>query len=61
MSKLEAPTRASPYLFRVGRGDEAQFAVPAGYARRSRGYSQHSLVDRSMGSVHMGVGIRRMK
>jgi len=61
MGKPEEPTRVNPYQFCVGRVDDAKFAVPEGYARRSRGYSQHWLVDRSMGSVHMGVAVSRLE
>ena len=61
MGKPEMPARANAYLFSVGRVDDAKFSVPEGYARRSRGYTQQSLVDRSMGSVHMGVGVSSLE
>ena len=58
MGKVETPI--SPYLYRVGKMNESQFTVPEGYAEHSRGLFRYSLVDRSMGSVHMSAGICRM-
>jgi mannose-6-phosphate isomerase-like protein (cupin superfamily) len=58
---VETPTMSGPYLFRVGKVDESRFAVPPGYAERSRGFQRCPLVDRSVGSVHMGVGICRLE
>ena len=46
--------------FHVGKLDESKFAVPHGYAGHSRGYQRVSLIDRSIGSVHMGVGVCRL-
>lgn len=46
--------------FHVGKLDESAFAVPHGYAGRSRGYERASLIDRGIGSVHMGVGVCRL-
>jgi mannose-6-phosphate isomerase-like protein (cupin superfamily) len=46
--------------FLVGKLDESRFAVPHGYAGRSRGYERASLIDRGIGSVHMGVGVARL-
>ncbi len=46
--------------FHVGKLDESAFAVPHGYAARSRGYERVSLIDRGIGSVHMGVGVCRL-
>lgn len=46
--------------FHVGKLDESAFAVPHGYAERSRGYERVSLIDRGIGSVHMGVGVCRL-
>src|SRR6185436_19536017 len=57
MGKAEAP---NPYLFRVGTINDAQYAVPDGYGQHSGGYARYSLVDRTVGSVHMGVAIGRM-
>ena len=49
----------NPYLFHVGRVDEAKFSVPPGY-EHSRGYTRQSLVDRTVGSVHMGVSVGQL-
>ncbi len=46
--------------FHVGQLNESRFAVPHGYAQRSRGYERASLIDRGIGSVHMGVGVCRL-
>ena len=48
-------------MFHVGKFDESRFAVPRGYAQHSRGFERVSLMDRSIGSVHMGVGIGRLQ
>ena len=37
--------------------DKCIFAVPPGYQQHSQGYTRVSLVDRSVGSVHTGLGI----
>ena len=44
----------------MGRVEESKFAVPQPYARDSRGYTRYTLVDRSVGSVHMGAAIGRL-
>jgi len=44
-------------LFHVGKFDETAFAVPFGYTEHARGYERATLMDRSLGSVHMGAGI----
>ena len=49
----------NPYLFHVGRVDEAKFSVPSGY-EQCRGYTRQSLVDRTVGSVHMGVSVGQL-
>ncbi|MBI3919482.1 MAG: cupin domain-containing protein [Betaproteobacteria bacterium] len=54
---LDTPLAATPFLFHVGRVDESKFTVPHGYAEHSRGYARQSLIDRNVGSVHMGVGV----
>lgn len=59
--ETETPLTAGPFLFHVGKVDEAKFAVPPGYGQNSRGYTRQSLVDRSLGSVHMGVGVCRLE
>lgn len=46
--------------FHVGKLDESAFAVPHGYAQHARGYQRASLIDRGIGSVHMGVGMCRL-
>lgn len=46
--------------YHVGRLDESAFAVPCGYAQYSHGYERASLIDRGIGSVHMGVGVCRL-
>lgn len=46
--------------YHVGKFDESQYAVPHGYAGHSRGYERVSLIDRGIGSVHMGVGVCRL-
>lgn len=63
MSKADPDTRTTPgpYLFHVGKIDESKFAVPEIYARNSRGFDRESLVDRAVGSVHMGVGVCRLQ
>ena len=50
---------SNPYLFHVGRVDESKFSVPPGY-ETSRGYTRQSLVDRTVGSVHMGVSVGQL-
>jgi mannose-6-phosphate isomerase-like protein (cupin superfamily) len=60
-AELDTPLSAPPFLFHVGKVDEAKFAVPHGYAENSRGYMRQSLVERSVGSVHMGVGVCRLE
>ncbi len=40
-----------------GPFDATKFAVPASCAKRSTGYETVSLIDRSVGAVHMAVGI----
>ncbi|MGZ8203509.1 MAG: cupin domain-containing protein [Burkholderiales bacterium] len=52
-------TGTNPYLFHVGRLEESKFAVPAGF-ERATGYTRQSLVDRTTGSVHMGVSVGRL-
>jgi len=49
----------NPYLFHVGRVDEAKFSVPTGY-EQCRGYTRQSVVDRTVGSVHMGVSVGQL-
>jgi mannose-6-phosphate isomerase-like protein (cupin superfamily) len=44
----------------IGTFDETKFMVPQGTAQRSRGFERVSLVDQSVGSVHMAVGICRL-
>lgn len=46
--------------FHVGKLNESAFAVPHGYAGHACGYERASLIDRGMGSVHMGVGVCRL-
>jgi len=46
--------------FHVGRLDESAFTVPRGYASHACGYERVSLIDRGIGSVHMGVGMCRL-
>ncbi len=46
--------------FYVGKLNESAFSVPHGYAQHARGYERASLIDRGMGSVHMGVGVCRL-
>jgi len=36
---------------------QERYAVPHGYEKHSQGYERFTLVDHSVGSVHMGVGI----
>jgi mannose-6-phosphate isomerase-like protein (cupin superfamily) len=43
--------------YRVARLDEAALAIPETYARHSNGFTRHSLIDRTSGSVHMQAGI----
>jgi mannose-6-phosphate isomerase-like protein (cupin superfamily) len=60
-AELDAPLSAPPFLFYVGKVEESKFAVPHGYKQNSGGYARQSLVDRSVGSVHMGVGVCRLE
>ena len=46
--------------FHAGKLDESKFAVPHGYAGRAHGFDRVSLIDRGIGSVHMGVGVCRL-
>lgn len=48
-------------MYYVGKFDESKFAVPHAYAQHSRGYERVSLVDHTVGSVHMGVGISQLQ
>ena len=48
-------------MYFVGKFDEGRSAVPSGYERHSQGYDRFALVDHSVGSVHMGVGICRLQ
>ncbi len=48
-------------LYYVGRMDESGFAVPYPFARHARGYERVTLMDRALGSVHMGVGVCRLE
>ena len=50
-----------PDRFYVGKFDESKFAVPHGYEEHSKGFERVSLVDHSVGSVHMGVGICQLQ
>lgn len=45
----------------VGKLDESKFGVPSGYEKHSYGYQRCSLVDHSVGSVHMGVGVCQLQ
>lgn len=58
---LESSMAGRSFMFHVGKVDESKFAVPQAYAQYSRGYERCTLVDRSVGSVHMGVGIRQLQ
>lgn len=53
-------TSNNPYLFHTGRIDDAKFSTPDGF-ERSRGYRRQMLVDRTVGSVHMGVAIGELQ
>jgi mannose-6-phosphate isomerase-like protein (cupin superfamily) len=46
--------------YHVGKLEASQFAVPHGYEGHARGYERVSLIDRGIGSVHMGVGVCRL-
>jgi mannose-6-phosphate isomerase-like protein (cupin superfamily) len=45
----------------VGPFDESKFVVPFGYGGHSKGYERVPLVDHSIGSVHMGLGICQLR
>jgi mannose-6-phosphate isomerase-like protein (cupin superfamily) len=47
--------------YHVGNLKDVAFAVPHGYAEHARGYERAALVDRSLGSVHMGAAICRLQ
>ena len=63
MGRIETgtPLSAAPFLFHVGKVQDAKFEVPPVYAQNSRGYTRQSLIDRSTGSVQMGVGVCRLE
>ncbi len=48
-------------MYHVGKFDESKFAVPNGFRQKSRDYARVSLVDHSVGSVHMGFGICQLQ
>ena len=48
-------------LFHVGKFDETGFEVPSRYTDHARGYKRAILMDRSLGSVHMGAGICQLQ
>ena len=48
-------------MYYVGKFEESKFALPHGYARHSQGFERFSLVDHSVGSVHMAVGICQLQ
>jgi mannose-6-phosphate isomerase-like protein (cupin superfamily) len=47
--------------FLVYQFEDARFTVPHGHEKNSRGFERTSLIDRSHGSVHMGVGVCRLQ
>jgi mannose-6-phosphate isomerase-like protein (cupin superfamily) len=63
MGKVETEIgkKSGAYLFHTGKVEESRFVVPEAYAQNSRGYSRCPLVDRSVGSVHMGVDVCRLE
>lgn len=63
MGKAEpdTPLTTPPFLFHLGKVEASKFAVPQGYEQNSRGYTRQSLIDRGVGSVHMGVGVCRLE
>jgi mannose-6-phosphate isomerase-like protein (cupin superfamily) len=44
-------------MYHLGKFDKSQFTIPSGYDQHSQGYAHVSLVDHSVGSVHMGLRI----
>jgi mannose-6-phosphate isomerase-like protein (cupin superfamily) len=48
-------------MFYVGKLEESKFAVPHGHESKSRGFEHASLVDHTVGSVHMGASICRLQ
>ncbi len=48
-------------LYYVGKLNEAAFAVPHPFENHSRGYERVTVMDRTLGSVHMGVGVGRLQ
>jgi quercetin dioxygenase-like cupin family protein len=58
--ETEAALGAAPFLFRVGKVDDSKFDVPPVYTQGSRGYTWQALVDRSTGSLHVGVDVCRL-
>ena len=48
-------------MYYVGKLEASKFAVPHGYEQHSDGFKRFSLVDHSVGSVHMAVGICRLQ
>ena len=48
-------------MYYVGKIDDSRFALPHGYAGKSRGYERADLVDHSVGSVHMGAAICQLQ
>lgn len=57
----DTPMMGGSCLYHVGKLDESKLAVPAAYAQHSRGFERCSLVDRAVGSVHMGAGICQLR
>ena len=57
----ETLVTGKPGLYYVGKFDESKFAVPHPFVQHSRGYERVTLMDRSRGSVHMGVGVCRLE
>jgi uncharacterized cupin superfamily protein len=47
--------------FHVSQYDQTKFAVPHGHENNSRGFERVSLIDRTHGSVHMGVSVCRLQ
>src|SRR5215469_7639345 len=47
-------------MHHAGNYDKASLQLPSAYETHSQGYSRVTLVDHSVGSVHMGLGICKL-
>ncbi len=48
-------------MHHVGNYDKASFQLPSTYEKHSQGYSRVTLIDHTVGSVHMGLGTCKLE